>query len=139
MAKAKQFNWEPRDAGFTATMPHNVTLVVMPDHTTGLWGAKPKRGTTWHAQASEFDGKSTVSAFGRDEYNVRHANAKAAMRAAEAIYMDAMGMGPGTVGLYYFDADRRSYGPFPTEAARDWHKDHVTLTPREYGDQRDAG
>lgn len=90
--KAKQFAWIPdtHGAGFRAAMPDAVTLVVTPEHTTGLFGAKPKRGTMWRAQASQFDGKFTVSGFGRDEYMTQHKTMKDAMRAAEAIYLDAV-------------------------------------------------
>lgn len=88
----KQFNWCPSTGftGYRADMPDEVTLVVVPNQTTGLFGAKPKRGTTWSAQASQWDGKDTISRFGRDEYGIRHKTFKDAMRAAEAIYRDAV-------------------------------------------------
>lgn len=92
---SRQFNWTPNSsgAGFVAKMQGAVTLVVTPDHVTGLFGEKPRRGTTWHAQASHWDAATTtMSRFGRDEYGVTHKTFKDAMRAAEAIYRDATAM-----------------------------------------------
>ena len=88
----KEFDWKASEyaTGFKAEMVDNVTLFVTPDQTIGLFGAKPKRGTIWRAGASQWDGKSTISRFGRDEYNVLHKTAKDAMRAAERIYRDAL-------------------------------------------------
>jgi len=88
-----QVKWEKEavgyGAGYRATMPNEVTLYVSPEQTSAF-GAKPKRGTAWRAGASQWDGKSTISRFGRDEYNIRHASYKDAMRAAETIYFDAI-------------------------------------------------
>lgn len=84
----KQFNWANDAYGWRCEMPGNVTLCVSPDRTTGFLG-KPARGTWWHAQASVWDGKSTISRYGRDEYAVQHKTRQDAMRAAERIYIDA--------------------------------------------------
>jgi hypothetical protein len=90
IAYHKRFAWESGAyAGFRAQMPGDVTLVVTPDRTRAF-GAKAARGTTWHAQASHWcEATSTMSRFGRDEYAVKHATAKDAIRAAEAIFNDA--------------------------------------------------
>lgn len=84
------FNWVRDEfAGYRAEMPGNITLVVSPDCATHF-GTKPKRGTTWRAQASHWDERTrTISRFGRDEYNTRHPNWKSAQSAAESIYLDA--------------------------------------------------
>lgn len=86
-----KFPWTKENGStFRAEMPDNVTLIVTPDQTKGFFG-DPKRGTSWHAQASQYDDKSTtISRFGRDEYNVKHKTYKDAMRAAESIYNDAL-------------------------------------------------
>lgn len=88
-----RIKWEKEQngygAGYRANMPNEVTLCVTPDNTT-RFGSKPKRGTTWRASASQWDEATrTMSRFGRDEYSVRHASYKDAMRAAEAIYTSA--------------------------------------------------
>lgn len=85
-----KFNWQPNAwGGFSAEMPNEITLVVTPERYAKGFTPKPARGTLWHAQASQWDGKSTISRYGRDEYGNMQPNAKAAMRLAESIYNDA--------------------------------------------------
>lgn len=83
------FDWQPKDGGFQAKMPNNVTLAVTPERYAKGLTLKPARGTKWHAQASIWDGKSTISRYGRDEYGNLQDSAKAAMRLAEDIYRRA--------------------------------------------------
>ena len=91
MKKPRKFPWQPNPyAGFEAVLPDNITLVVSPDQTKGFQ-PQAKRGTTWRAQASHWDGATkTISRFGRDEYRVQHKTKQEAMRAAERIYEDAV-------------------------------------------------
>lgn len=84
-----KFNWQPREAGFQCEMPGDVTLVVTPDKYAKGFTPKPARGTQWHAQASHWNGKDTWSRYGRDEYGNLQPSAKAAMRLAESIYLEA--------------------------------------------------
>lgn len=70
MATTKLFNWtqSPAYSGYRAEMPNDVTLVVSPDRIKGF-ANQPARGTTWHAQASQWDEPTKcISLFGRDEY-----------------------------------------------------------------------
>ncbi len=85
-----KYDWKPSEyGGYRAEMPGNVTLCVSPDQTVGFAG-KPKRGTTWHAQASQWDEATRcISGYGRDEYGVEHKTHRDAMRAAERIYEEA--------------------------------------------------
>lgn len=85
------FAWEPYDAGFRCYLPNEITLVVTPDRYAKGFKPKAARGTGWHAQASQWDGKSTISRFGRDEYGNLQPTAKDAMRLAESIYLEAIG------------------------------------------------
>lgn len=83
------FNWQPKDGGFRCEMPGEVTLVVTPERYAKGFAPKAARGAKWHAQASQWDGKSTISRYGRDEYGNLQETAKDAMRLAESIYRDA--------------------------------------------------
>ena len=87
---AKRFDWIAYEGGYRCEMPNDVTLVVTPDRYAKGFTPKPARGTLWHAQASQWDGKSTLSRFGRDEYGNLQASAKDAMRLAESIYLEAV-------------------------------------------------
>ncbi len=90
MTTKTKFNWQPySDGGFRCEMPGDVTLVVTPDRLAKGFTPKPARGTMWHAQASQWDGISTMSRYGRDEYGNLQPSAKAAMRLAESIYTEA--------------------------------------------------
>ncbi len=89
MITKTKFEWQPRDGGFRCEMPNEVTLVVTPDKYAKGFTPKPARGTMWNAQASQWDGKSTISRYGRDEYGNLQPSAKAAMRLAESIYTEA--------------------------------------------------
>lgn len=87
-----KFNWQPNDhGGFSAAMPDDVTLVVTPERYAKSFTPKAARGTTWRAQASQWDGKSTLSRFGRDAYDRLQPTAQDAKRLAESIYLDAIG------------------------------------------------
>lgn len=96
----KRFNWKPAGYGQTgpgmlADLPGDVSICVSPDQTVGLFGAKPKRGTTWRAQATHWGERTrTASRFGRDIYMTQFKTAKDAMRAAEALYLEAIGEAP---------------------------------------------
>lgn len=87
---AKQFNWTAYEGGYRCTMANDVTLVVTPERYAKGFTPKAARGARWHAQASQWDGKSTISRFGRDEYGNTQASAKDAMRLAESIYLEAV-------------------------------------------------
>ena len=89
MTVKTKFNWQPYEGGFRCEMPNEVTLVVTPDKYAKGFTPKPARGTLWNAQASQWDGKSTISRYGRDEYGNLQPSAKAAMRLAESIYTEA--------------------------------------------------
>lgn len=89
MTAKTKFDWQPSDGGFRCEMPDNVTLVVTPDRYAKGFTPKPARGTQWHAQASQWDGASTISRYGRDEYGNLQATAKDALRLAESIYLGA--------------------------------------------------
>ena len=89
MTAKTKFNWQPYEGGFRCEMPNEVTLVVTPDKYAKGFTPKPARGTMWNAQASQWDGKSTISRYGRDEYGNLQPSAKAAMRLAESIYTEA--------------------------------------------------
>lgn len=80
------FHWFEKDGGFRAEMPGNVTLVVTPERYAKGLTLKPARGTKWRAQASVWDGKSTLSRYGRDEYTNLQDSAHAAKKLAEDIY-----------------------------------------------------
>jgi hypothetical protein len=82
------FDWQPHDAGFRCAMPGNITLDVFPERHAKGFVAKPARGTKWRAAASIFDGKFTISRYGRDEYMNLQASVKDAMRLAEDIYKE---------------------------------------------------
>lgn len=84
-----KFAWVVDGAGYRAEMADNVTLFATPEYTKDF-GRTPKRGTFWRAGVSQFDGKSTISRFGRDEYHVKHKTKKDARLAAESIYRDAI-------------------------------------------------
>ena len=81
-----KFEWFPHEAGFRCELPNNVALNVVPERHAKCISPKAARGTKWRAQASIFDGKSTVSRYGRDEYMNLQETAKDAMRLAEDIY-----------------------------------------------------
>lgn len=67
-----------------------ITLCASPVHTvTRGFETRPARGSKWRAQASIFDGKSTISRYGRDAYNELCDTAKDAMKLAETIYNEA--------------------------------------------------
>ena len=87
-----KFNWIIDGASIFAKVG-NVTLVASPERTASF-GAKPARGTKWHAQCSHWnEATRTISRFGRDEYGTLYASRKDAMRAAELIYQDAEAIG----------------------------------------------
>jgi hypothetical protein len=81
-----RIEWKKRECGvgFIADIG-NITLCVTPDRTT-RFGTRAARGTKWHAQCSIWDGKSTLSRYGRDTYGELCDSAKDAMRLAEAVY-----------------------------------------------------
>lgn len=83
-----KFTWTRDDstAGWRCEMPGSVTLFVVPDQTRF---GKAKRGTQWRAGASQWDGKSTISRFGRDVYMDKQSSAEDAKRLAESVYSDA--------------------------------------------------
>lgn len=90
-----KFQWVKKDAGWRADMPGEVTLFAVPDRTTGLFGDKAARGTTWRAGATLWtDSPSgvggTASRFGRDCYGETCADAKAAKALAESVYLAAV-------------------------------------------------
>ena len=84
------FDWQKGeyDAGFVAKIG-NITLGASPDRVTHF-GTKPKRGTKWRACVSIFDGKFTISRYGRDCYDQLCDTAKDAMRLAEQVYNDEL-------------------------------------------------
>lgn len=85
----QKFDWRQTHQGYTAEMPGNVTLCVTPDQTVGFV-PKPRRGTTWRAQASHWDEVTRcMNRHGRDEYSIQHKRREDAMRAAERIYLEA--------------------------------------------------
>lgn len=71
--------------GFIAKIG-NVTLSVSPDRTKF---GKPARGTKWRACVSIFDGKFTISRYGRDIYNELCDTKQDAMCLAEVVYNEA--------------------------------------------------
>jgi hypothetical protein len=76
---------------YLCEMPDNVTLSASPEYVTGF-GTKAKRGTTWHAQASQWDQATrTISRFGREVYGEQQVSAVLAMRLAEKVYLEAIG------------------------------------------------
>ena len=82
------FDWQKGeyDAGFVAKIG-NITLCAAPDRVK--WG-KAVRGTKWRASVSIFDGKFTISRYGRDCYDQLCDTAKDAMRLAEQIYNEEL-------------------------------------------------
>lgn len=86
------FQWKKNfdNAGFKAEMPDNVTLWVVPTKYAKGFDLKPARGAKWRAGCNYFDGKFTVSRFGRDAYDDLQDSAKKAMRLAEEIYREAL-------------------------------------------------
>lgn len=88
-----KFDWQPNAfGGFSAKMPNEVTLVVVPDRYAKSLTPKAARGSAWRAQASQWDGKSTLNRFGRDEYGNLQPTAREAKRLAESIYLEALGI-----------------------------------------------
>lgn len=86
-----KFPWEKQGAGWRCIMPAEVTLFVSPEHLRmGRRGLQPSRGTKWHAGASIWNGKDTVSRYGRDVYLDKQEDAKAAQRLAETVYTEAL-------------------------------------------------
>ena len=83
-----QIFWEKwcESAGMFRSQIGNVTLVVTPDTYAKGLSLRPKRGTKWHAQCSQFDGKSTIMRYGRDEYGNLQDTKEDAMRLAEDIF-----------------------------------------------------
>lgn len=85
-----KFKWEKHmDGGFVCQMPGEVTLFASPERTKG-YIAKPVRGTKWRAGASIWNGKDTILRYGRDAYDDKQEDAKAAQRLAETIYLEAL-------------------------------------------------
>lgn len=87
------FPWHPdsHGAGFIADMPEQVTLCAYPEHTTGVLGNKPRRGTQWRIGASIWNAAAqSIDRYGRDTYRDRFPNAKAAKAAAEALYNETL-------------------------------------------------
>jgi hypothetical protein len=82
--------WAKNDqGGYSLAMENNVTLWAMPvDYAKGFT-PKAARGTKWRAGCSHWDGKSTVSRYGRDVYMQTTATAKEAMALAESVYASA--------------------------------------------------
>ena len=87
-----KFTWiKDGFGGYQAAMPDNVTLVVSPDRLAKGFIPKAARGTQWRAACCHWDESTRcMSRFGRDAYGEMQPNAKAAMRLAEAIYMEAI-------------------------------------------------
>lgn len=87
-----QFTWTKDNfGGYQAAMPDNVTLVVSPDRLAKGFTPKAARGTQWRAACSHWDESTRcLSRFGRDAYMDLRPSYKAAMRLAEAIYMEAI-------------------------------------------------
>lgn len=83
-----RIDWQKKDAGWVAHIG-NITLGASPDRVTHF-GTKPKRGTKWRACVSIFDGKSTISRYGRDCYDQLCDTAKDAMRLAEQVYNEEL-------------------------------------------------
>lgn len=78
--------WVRDGAGWRAEIGV-ITLYASPEHTTGVLGDKPKRGTTWRAGVSQWDEATRcLSRYGRDCYSDICANANEAMRLAETTF-----------------------------------------------------
>lgn len=86
MSPAIEWTKRDGDASYFADMPRNVSLFVSPDRSDGF--GKPRRGTKWRYGASHWDGKHTVSRWGRDTYYDLCKSKDEAMRKAEALYRD---------------------------------------------------
>ncbi len=71
--------------GFVAHIG-NITLGVSPDR---IKFGKPVRGTKWRASVSIWDGKFTISRYGRDTYDNLCDSKQEAMRLAETVYNEA--------------------------------------------------
>jgi hypothetical protein len=83
-----RIDWQKGDHGCFVAKIGDITLCASPDRTM-RFGTKPARGTKWHAQASIWDGKCTISRYGRDVYTQLCDSAKEAMRLAEDVYNEA--------------------------------------------------
>lgn len=86
-----QLEWSLDEYGnYVARVGDYITLCASPVHTvTRQFKTRAKRGTKWRAQVSIWDGKSTISRYGRDAYHELHDTAADAMRLAEVIYGEA--------------------------------------------------
>jgi hypothetical protein len=83
-----RIDWQQSDHGCWVAKIGNITLCASPDR-LARFGTKPARGTKWHAQCSIWDGKYTISRYGRDVYMDLQDSAKDAMRLAEQVYNEA--------------------------------------------------
>lgn len=87
-----KIEWQKDEYSCWVAKIGNITLCASPDRTKGFLH-KPVRSTKWHAQVSIWDGKSTVSRYGRDVYMQLCDSAKDAMRLAEVVYNEQQAVG----------------------------------------------
>lgn len=82
-----RFDWTKDGNGVWTAKIGDLTLVASPDH---YKGAKPARGTKWHAAVNHWDERTrTVSRFGCDVYMDLQPTARDARRLAEQVYLEA--------------------------------------------------
>lgn len=84
-----KFEWFPYEGGFRCELPDGVSLNAVPDRFAKGLTPKAARGAKWRACVNRWDGKSTLSRYGRDEYMNLQDSAQAAMRLAEDVFLTA--------------------------------------------------